>query len=484
MNIVKNISIIIILSIGISSFSYSQRLTSYWMQHLPQSNSLNPAKQSGCKFFLEFPSLPNADLNLNHSGFTMNDFFKPLPNVEDSFMIDLDGIEKALHDKNKLSLEAQLSIVNFGLRLKNGLNINAGINYKLSEYFQYPKSLIEIRRGNYRANGTPLVFNFKQNLNLIREIYIGASKTINENLTLGAKLKYYSGYVNIKTNKLNIDWYTKRDDMWDWKFNSDFDIKTASVIPWEFTRDSAGFIDGIKIEDIDQHKKELIFPKNTGLGLDAGIEYTFFNKLRLSASVIDFGYIKWKTNPKIISQKGDFDFNGIDIAKYLRDPNKDDNDNIGKKIGNDMLDSIRNFFNPNIKEESYLTSMNSKLYLGANMKITNWLDGGFLYRGVFFNKSAISSYTFSLNANFFKAWSYALSYSIMNGAATNLGMGLACKIGPLQAYIISDNLALPLWALTDNKFFDKRLRNTKSFNVSFGLNIIICGKSADRGLME
>ncbi|MCF6184922.1 MAG: DUF5723 family protein [Bacteroidales bacterium] len=488
----KHIFTIILISTLFFSSAFSQRLTSYWMQHLPQGTYLNPAKQTGCKVFIDIPVLPNFDINVTHSGFTINDAIKPRPYTQNSFMIDLDGIEKALKTGNNINFETEFSLLNIGITLRNDMYVSFGMNYKFSEYFEYPKALIELRRGNYRLNETPLAFDFKQNLDLHREIYIGVSKNFNNTLYLGAKLKYLSGYANIKTSTMNLEWYTdiKTEAMYDWTFNSDFDIKAASIIPWNFT-DSLGQINGINIDTtlLNNPASDLssfIFPKNTGLGVDLGIEYNLNNQLTLSASLIDFGFIKWKTSPKIMTQKATFKFSGLDIAKYIGNLNDTTgaNTTLGEKIKNDMIDTLLNVFNPNIEETSYTTALNSKLYLGANLKITDWLSAGLLYRGLFFNKSLISSYTFSANTNFFKAWSYSVSYSIMNASANNIGMGLSYKVGPFQMYLITDNIAAPFWAVNESTFSDNMLKNTKTVNFSFGLNFLICGHKYDIGLME
>ena len=490
----KNYKLILITGIIVLLFNtgYSQRATSYWMQHLPQATYLNPAKQTGCKFFLDIPVLPNFDINFNHSGFNINDAVKQHPYQPDSFMIDLDGIEAALKDGNNINFDAKISVLNFGLTLQNEMNISFGINYKISEFFQYPKALIEIRRGNYRQNGTPLAFNFKESFDLHREIYIGVSKNFNNSFYAGGRLKYLSGYANIKADKLNIDWYTstREEDMWDWTFNSDFDIKAASVVPWNFT-DSAGQITGIEYDTTFVNNpasgiSSLSFPKNTGLAVDLGIEYNINDRLILSGSLIDFGYIKWKTSPAKMTQQASFKFSGLDIAEYVGnlDTLQSANADLGERIKNDMIDTLMTVFNPEIEKTSYTTNLNSKIFLGANLKITDWLYAGFLYRGMFFNKSLISSYTFSANTKIFNVWSYSVSYSIMNASANNIGMGLSYKIGPWQMYLITDNIAAPFWAVNESSFSDNWLKNTKTVNFSFGLNFLICGNTHDIGLME
>ena len=39
------------------------------------------------------------------------------------------------------------------------------------------------------------------------------------------------------------------------------------------------------------------YPKNNGWGIDLGGNYQLTEQLSVSASIVDLGYIKWKTNP-------------------------------------------------------------------------------------------------------------------------------------------------------------------------------------------
>ncbi|NPA67657.1 MAG: hypothetical protein GXO50_03510 [Chlorobi bacterium] len=492
MNIKKYLLLISFASIIIISNNtpvISQNNTTYWMQHLPQATYQNPAKQTGCKIFIDLPLIPNFDINLGHSGFTVNDAIKPKPYTVDSFMIDLDGIEKALKDNNNINFETNFSIINASITLKNDMNISFGINYKGSEYFKYPKALIEIRRGNYRENGTPLSFDFNQNFILYREIYAGVSKKINENLNVGGRLKFLTGYGNLKSSTLKIDWYTNTDDdgMYEWTFISDIDMKSASVIPWDFTYDDDGYINDIDVDTSRTDDPSLYtFPENTGFGIDLGIEYKINDRLNLSAALTDFGFIKWKTSPKIMTQKAEFIFDGVDISKYINslDDITGDNSSLADDIEEDIIDTVLTVFNPDIEDATYTTGLNSKIYLGADFKITNNFDLGLLYKGMFVNNSLISSYTLSANTNFFKAWSFSLSYSLMNSSANNLGLGFAYKIGPFQMYIVSDNIAAPFWAANESDFSDDWIKNTKTINLSFGMHFLICGNNKDIGLME
>ncbi|MCF6366355.1 MAG: DUF5723 family protein [Bacteroidales bacterium] len=480
-----------ILFFSTVSLNFAQDNTLYWMKHLPQSMNTNPAKQANCKLFIDIPVLPNFSLNTVHSGFTINDAVKIHPSAPDSFMIDLDGIEKALTNKNNIGLETDFSILNLGLALQNNMFVTFGINYKISESFEYPKALIELRRGNYRADRTPLSFDFGQNFMAHREIFVGLSKSFFGNLNIGGRIKVLSGYANFKTKQMKIDWFTSTldEDMYDWTFDSDFEIRTSSPVAWNFEYDSiTNQISGVNVEpyDITNNISGLIFPGNGGLAFDLGIEYTLNERFLFSASVVDLGFIKWKKNPAILTQRAQFVFSGLDIGKYIGSLNDVQSGTAGldSAIMADMVDTLMTVFNPTVEQLAYTTGLNTKIYIGANVIATDWLDFGLLYKGAILNSKLYSSYTLSANANFFRGWSYTFSYSLMDGLANNIGMGAAYKLGPFQMYLLTDNFSAPFWVMNESKMSDNWIKNTKRINISFGVNFLLCGNKYDIGLLE
>jgi len=494
-HIYKNIILITLFVIFISNSVFSQTNTLYWMKHLPQSMNANPAKQSNCKFYLDVYVLPNFSFNAVHTGFTFDDAIKPLQN--DSFMVNIPGISDALgKNRNGIDFDFEFSLINLGFTLRNNMFFTFGVNYKVTENFQYPRALLDITNGNYRLNKEALSFDFRENFMAHRELYLGLSKKINDKLTIGAKVKFLNGYVNIDAKKMKVNWYTSvnSDSIYNWTFESDIEMKASlpininydSLAVGSFEFEEIVFEPEINAEDImgsignvRRSVKELI-PHNFGLGIDIGVEYKITNNILLSASVLDLGYIRWKTNPITLTQNATYSFNGFDIFKYAN----------GTQINTDSMISeyveiLENTFAPTIKEEAYTSGLNTKIFVGGNFIVKEWLDFGLLYRGSFMNSSLYSSYTASGNLNFFRGWSYTLSYSVIDRLANNIGMGLAYKIGPYQMYLITDNIAVPFWAVNGGAMADKWIRNTKRVNFAFGMNFTLCKKRGrDIGLFE
>ncbi len=480
----------------VSSSVFSQNNTLYWMKHLPQSMNTNPAKQSNCKFFIDIPVLPNFQFDVAHTGFSLDDAIMEHPTAQDSFMIDLVTLNDALgKNRNSFDFSTEFSLINLGFALKNNMYFTFGINYKFSENFQYPKALIEITKGNYRPNGEPLSFDFRESFMSHRELYIGISKSFYDKLYIGGRLKFLNGYANIDAKKMNVKWYTSTnpDSIYNWRFESDFDINASFPVAWELIEDSVGKITDVKTEDITIDENNIygsikdIIPHNFGMGIDLGIEYQINKNILVSASVVDLGFIKWKTNPANIKLEGaKYTFSGLDIANYVGsyDDALGADEDDANSMGDDIIDTLTVLFTPSITENSYTTGLNTKIYLGGNFAVKEWLDFGLLYKGIVMNKSLYSSATVSANLNFFRGWSYTLSYSMIDRLANNIGMGLAYKLGPFQMYFITDNVAVPLSVAFDTPTTNKWIRNTKRANFAFGMNFTLCKKKHDIGLLE
>jgi len=494
---IRNIVITAII-IFFSTSIFAQNNTMYWMRHLPQSMNTNPAKQSNCKFFIDIPVLPNFSFDVAHTGFSFDDVIMDHPTKKDTFMLDLITLEKALgKNRNSIDFETEFSLINFGLAIKNNMYVTFGVNYKFSENFQYPKALIEITHGNYRPNGEVLSFDFRESFMSHRELYFGLSKNFYDKFYIGGRVKFLNGYANLNAKKMRLNWQTSTidDEIYDWTFVADVETNASFPVAWELEKDSLGNIKDVKTEvpEIDENNiygsiKGAI-PHNFGMGIDLGVEYKINKNILVSASVVDLGFIRWKTNPiNVKLDNASYTFKGLDVASYLGSyvGNSSDSTSTGDDADmmEDIIDTITTSFNPLITSDAYTTGLNTKIYAGGNFAVNDWLDFGLLYKGLVMNKSLYSSFTASANLNFLRGWSYTLSYSMIDRLANNLGMGLAYKLGPFQMYFISDNIAAPFWALNQSSFSDKWIRNTKRFNFAFGMNFMICKKKHDIGLLE
>jgi len=153
------------------------------------------------------------------------------------------------------------------------------------------------------------------------------------------------------------------------------------------------------------------------------------DKLMVSASIIDFGRIKWKNNAKNYTAKGSFDFSGVDLNDAI-----DDGD-----AGEGLVDSLENAFDFVESENSYTTMLPTKVYLSARYKAHRFLTVGVLsylemYRGEVYNGFAVDATT-----HLGKVVDFGMTGSYVY-RSPNLGAHLAVKLGPFQIIAASDNL--------------------------------------------
>ena len=479
---------LIVLLIVFPTDSFSQTRTMYGMKHVPQHNYFNPARQLECKVYIGFPALSSINPNLITTGFTYDDIFSPKGADPDSFIIDLDKLVASMDNSNILSLENHISLIEFGFALDGSQYITFSASNNTTQQFTYPNSILDLRGGNYREDGTPLTINFKEQFKNYNQYSIGYSKKFYNDLVIGARLNIYSGNAHFETNNFNVEWLTDTDQaaLYPWTFNTDIDINAAAVVEWELETDESGMISGVEIDSDNINFTSLAFSKNIGLGLDVGADYRMFDWLNLSASVKDFGYIKWKTNAKSISNQGEFKFTGVDIGRYISGiGDLTAGVSVGDSLIRDLKDSLLLHFTPAVQQSddySYNDFLSSQFFASAEFYVNDWLDFGTLYHGILIDKKMYSSFSVSANANFMKGWAFSLNYSIANKANNNIGMGFAYKLGPVQMYFITDNISTGLY-MWDKEFTKNYLYNTKSFNFHFGINILICKSKYDYGLM-
>lgn len=354
-----------------------------------------------------------------------------------------------------------------------------------------------------------------ENLNVYSSYGLGVSKEIIPGLTIGAKFKLLNGIANVTTNKFQFDWHVADTDTstYDYTFKGDIDMNTSVPFKIHPVYDENGHISDIKteaeqyFEDIEEDPaliKDLFRQENTGFAVDLGFIYNINKKIEISGSILDLGYINWKTNAmNIYAKEFQYNFSGVDISKYVNDleiaqnlSDKEARDSILENIKDDILDTVFALTDPTFDSTitSYNKRLNSKIYLGFSYSPTNWFTLGLLYNGYIYNKKLFSNYAVSGTLLFWKGWSYTLSYTVFKHSYNNIGMGLSYKVGPFQMYLMMNNIAVPFfagrYAMYPDKPYDegiatKWVKNSRWLNLQFGINFTFgCKDQRDYGLLD
>ena len=475
----------------VTNLSGQHSNTMYFLKNVPQSGYLNPAKQFCCNFYLGFPGISSVYLNYDNNSLDFNDFiFKGTGEYADSLITflhpshDLDQFLNKLKTRNILSQDVNASIFSLGFRAKD-LYFTFNIQERVSAKVSFPKDFISILlKGNADFLGETADFSgFGVNLNWYREFGLGVSSKIGDQLTFGARGKLLFGKANLTTNRPAPDMGLYTDPTtFNMKFHSNISLNVSGPIDVITENDTIKEIDIREdIEPLDL----ILNNKNTGFGIDLGVEYKFNDLFTLSASVIDLGFIRWTQDTYNFTQDGDFEFKGFDVSSGMTingDWNFEDE-------AENLLDSIVDLFDIQNEGNAYTTYLTPKIYLGGSVNITDQLNFGILSRSEIYGGKIRESLTFSANTLLAKILTFSLSYSMMNNTYDNLGMGFGINGGPLQFYLVSDHIPVTFNKIRFEDNGDETIipipASLRSINLRFGLNLIFgCKRMHDRPLIQ
>jgi len=460
---------ILIILTAIMQPAVSQNdLSIYHLQSIPQSSYSNPALMPECKVHVGIPALSSLYFGFGNGGFNVNDVFYNRP--DDSVGINLNKVVDGLGKRNYLSFKAQVEVISFGFKVKQNY-FNFSTTEKVSFRFGYPKDFMSLLwRGNAQFIGGEADFKgLGVNHIHYREFAAGYARKIDDKLTVGGRAKLLFGYSNIWTKGNSKATLHVADSSYDLTAKSYFHINSS--IPQHWYEDEADLPTTFSI------KNYLINTDNRGLAFDFGAQYKFSDKLTLSASVLDLGMIRWKSdvrNFRNLDKTTSFTFKGIDINEFF---NKSDSA-IGERLEK-MLDSIANIFNITETEKAYNAPLNSIAKIGVVYNMSPKDRLGLLIHGDFFNRTVHPAFTLSYNRKLGQMVDIATTYSINNRSWLDLGVGVSLNLGALQIYAIGDN-ALG-FLINDKYIFSNDNGGSSSFvfpaysrntNIHIGMNLV------------
>lgn len=484
----KNIIIIVSLFISIASFS-QQTNVSYFMDRLPQSNLLNPAREYPCKVWVNsygvpiFGQLPPTSYFNFGNSFSVSDVLRPGVNTtSDSLGIDIDNLLSKLRPVNFLTMDARFEVLSVGFHVNDWL-FNVGVTEIFDMRVTYPKTLIEFP---YKGNAAYMDENIPMSLKDLgidfthyREYAVGASKDITDKLRLGGKMKFLFGKSNVNTKTSDISIYTYPDDYY-WRVKSKMNIRAS--IPSQFVEidydNSYGVADSLEVDVVsadstttEDIKNYLMNGKNMGLAIDFGAIYKLTDKITVSASIIDLGFIRWKSDVYNFVNDGEFLFEGYDVSPHLNSEDSTDHAKV-------FADSLYQEFQVDETKEAYGTFMPTKIYLAGRYKLNDKLEFGAMSRTEFFKKHLSQQFTLSANANLTKWFTGVVSWSVINRSPANMGVGLILRGGFMQFFLMSDNV---LGFYKEESTGAPLPYSTRNINVRFGWNLVFGCKQKEKG---
>ena len=410
----KIVSLITAFSLCLVSAA-QQNMTLYQMHNILQSNFLNPAIVSECRWNVGVPFLGGVSFA---AGTPMS--YNTVGAGQETF--DVEGILSSLKNKNLVSSNAAVNLLMLGYRTEN-LYFQFNVNERASLATSIPGDLVKILfSGNSAYVGKKLHQDIAVSGMHYREYTLSAALGIDENTWIGLRGRLMFGRLSIMGVRNNISVYTD-PSTYNLELESDL-LMRASIPGKEVTAADSGWIKGFSADLTSGHF--IMNPSNLGGALDIGLNKRFDNGLNLSASLLNLGMLKWKRHAHTFAKKhkktytapfNDFSVKALtDTVKYMLQLEDDG------------------------ESTAYSQWLAPTLMFGVNYPVAEYVRLGLTGYGEFNSAGVPWALTFTAMTDNISNVYGALSYTVTNNSFVNIGAGIGVQLGPVAVHAFTDNL--------------------------------------------
>ncbi len=475
MNRFKSISFFILLVCNLLGAQNKQIL--YDFNEIPQSLMLNPGVESDFKWYSGIPMISGISGYVGSNGVSVNDIF-----AEDGLDINdkvRDRMVYALRPRDEFSGNVQMELLNIGFRSGNpNLFFSGGAYLEFDNITYWPRDYAQlIFDGN--ADQLDRKFNLgdlKTRGSLVTVYHLGINKKVDKNLTVGARGKIYSGIVDYNSTR-NSGYLVNtegQNNILNTTLNADLELRTSGFGQLDDASDS-GTLSNTLI-------KRALFGGDLGLGLDLGFSYRLNEQTLFTASVLDLGFMYHSGDTKNYSLVGNASSEGIQI-NVLRELS-----NLNRDYWQDLVDEIEELIPFEETNSAYITFRPTKLNAslrydfgkptGSSEDCDCTIDASSGRQPRMSYRNSLGGHLFLINrprgpqaavTTFYmhrlgNVLAVKATYTADKFSYTNVGFGLNLQAGPVNLYVMADNLL---------SYRNIAASNYASFQL--GLNIISWG---------
>lgn len=469
------------LCLGAASLFAQHKPLLYDFNPVPQGLMLNPGMEAEQDWFVGVPMVSGLFAQAGSSGVTVNDLF-----ANDGIDFNQKIRERAIYSmsqRDEFSGTYQVEIFYAGIRFKNrpedlftiGL-YNEGLNVTY-----WPKDLaILLFEGNADQYGRQFDLSHLNSMGEVLNVYhIGLTRTLNREWTVGIRGKLYAGMMDYRT--VNNSGFFLTDE------GQRNLVSNTLVAAMEMrTSGISDFLDGGGVADnsvlLKRYAKRGMVWGDLGLGIDLGFTHHLSEQTVLTASLLDLGFVHHGSDPYNYTLNGSATVEGVEIILpgALADPDAD--------VWQDLVDEVDGLVPFEENQESYTSMRPLKMYASLRH---NWGEP-FLRgddcecsykpgatRGSYGYTNGVGGMLFMINrplgpqialSGFYQRrignnLALKTTYTIDKFSATNIGLGMAGRIGPVQLYLMADNLLAY-----------SNLADAHTLSFQFGLNIVSSGR--------
>lgn len=455
----------------------------YDFEEIPQSLLINPGMKTNYSWHSSVPMLGGISFYAGNSGATPSDLFgnDGIP-YNDKFR---DKVAYGMNLRDEISGNFQINIIDVGFRGKNNENYYSfGLYTEMDGIGYYPQDIITLAyEGNANYIGKKFDLNhIKSRGDAVFVYHVGFNKRISNQLTVGARAKLYSSIMSFQTTKNNGYIVTTQgeNNLLRTTLDADVEIRTSGIFEIKDVLDDDSQANGAGISSI--LTKRALLGGNLGLGFDLGFAYNLDARTTFTASLMDIGFIYHTKDTRTYSLKGIASTEGVEVFLPADLNNGQDQWQV-------LIDDIEALIPYAVFSENYVTFRPTKLNASLrrdfgeiiapkeNCNCTSQVNGN-NSRKIF--KNSYGGHLYAVNrprgpqvalTAFYQhrlgnTMTLKSTYTVDKFSYTNIGLGASLQAGPVNMYLLADNLLVY-----------RNLADSHYASIQLGINIISWGKN-------
>ncbi len=431
--------------------------TTYFMQTSDLRHEMNPALLD--HKYVSMPLLGNLNISTTGNLGAKKFIFDMQPTWEGygvdghtltTFMhpnVDASEFLGKLKDNNRLGVNLKWQIFGFAFKGFGGFN-SVEMNLRSNTNVSIPKTMFEFMKTTGNKSDYDITDLGARTENFV-ELGLGHSQKVNDQWTVGGKLKFLFGaaYADMNADRIHLH----LDDDY-WRVSGKISAETALLGA------DVKLSEEVDPENPDRNRVDGLDDNFSGLGgfgaaIDLGVTWKPMENLTVSASLTDLGAIGWK-NTQCMSSSGEWTFEGFEDDFYAGGDKENSStiDDQLSDIGDDLSDMF-SVYNDGSKRKSH--ALSPTLHLGVEYALPSYdkLRFGFLYTSRMAGQYAWHQGMLSVNVRPVKCVEVSLSGAVsscgvsggmvldLHAKKFNFFIGTDCFLSKMGKYGIPINRA-------------------------------------------
>ena len=391
-----------------ATVAVAQPANQFFLESLPQSFYINPAKKQQSSFHFDF--LVPMNINAVSNGFSFNDLVTPTTGSGSKIVPA--NILPGLLDNNLISLNVTKHLAGFGFKAKGKNYFSYNASFKAVADLSFSKdfftAIIEGPAAAQFLGGTAMdLTGTRINTSAYIEHGLGYSREVNDQLIIGGRIKLLQGIANMNGNFDGVQIVSSPTEF---SITSDLSIMAAGP-------DSTALAGG------------QYFGAGSGIALDLGASYEVNDQITAFGSITDLGQLSWSQGTTYSNDGAKFTFDGLSVAE-LSD----------SATFSNLGDSIEDILKLNKTSGKYTTALPTRFFVGGSYQFTENWSADVLYSGKITNGQFLSSAVIGAGLKANRWFEAKLSYTIADNTYDNIGLAAVLNLGAWQLYAVTDNI--------------------------------------------